>query len=138
MLRSQLHLTVKPFERKGFSINDTGHLFVRAITKVLIADAVLLIALFLVLQDLGWRSAYATAKGLSPSFGYSPLIQVFTLGGGSVPLQSPLTLDWVQVIAVLLVAVNASYLFRIFGQNRPGRRNAIETGQGNSSPRQPT
>jgi hypothetical protein len=91
--------------------------------KVLAADAVLLIGEFWVLQDLAWRSNYAAAPHLacgmanacaySASLSYTILIQFFTMVGNRASLTSPPTLDWVQLLAFALVALNGWYLFTI-------------------------
>ena len=78
---------------------------------VLLFDLVLLAALYLVQQDLGWRNYYAgiphaATSGYVPSFSYSVGIRYFTMSGGAFPLTSPPTLDWVQVIVLLLVLAN--------------------------------
>ena len=80
--------------------------------KILIADAVLLAAEFLILQDLQWRSSYAAAEGLSPSYSYSVLTQFFAISGGGATLTSPPTLDWVQLLVVVLVVLNVWYAYR--------------------------
>ncbi len=96
---------------------------VRTGVKVILADAVLLVAGYFVLLDLQWRSAYAASEGLAPSYSYSPFTKFFTLSGRSLPLVSPPTLDWVQVSAALLVVLNVWYLYRILtrrGKGEPG------------------
>ncbi|MDA4124613.1 MAG: hypothetical protein OK438_04080 [Thaumarchaeota archaeon] len=86
---------------------------VRASLKLLVVDAVLLLSAYLVLQDLAWRSGYASQNGFTPSYLYSVLTQSFSMTGKGLALQTPLTLDWVQIIAVLLVVVNVWYLYGI-------------------------
>lgn len=86
---------------------------------VLLADLILVVALYFVLQDLSWRSYYALAPhdrcgGLcsyTPSTSYSLLTRFFTMAGNGVSLTSPPTLDWVQILAVVLVALNGWYLY---------------------------
>ena len=87
--------------------------------KVLLVDFVLVVALYFVLQDLSWRTYYAMTPhdacgGLCtyvPSFGYSVLTRYFTMAGNGVSLTSPPTLDWVQILAVLLIAINGWYVY---------------------------
>ncbi len=86
---------------------------VRTFAKVLAADAVLLAAEYFALQDLGFRSAYAASKGFTPSYSYSIFTQFFTMLGRGLTLESPPTLDWVQLLFALLVALNLQYLYRI-------------------------
>jgi hypothetical protein len=90
---------------------------VRTVFKVLTADVVLLIALYYVIQDLQWRTSYATSPhanalhGYSPSFAYNLFTRIFTMSGSGLSLTSPPTLDWVQVLAVALLAINAWYAY---------------------------
>ena len=95
-------------------------LMVREWLKVALADIVLLFALYSVLQDLQWRTGYAASLhsacsrycSYSPSFSYGFLTQFFTLAGNGVRLTSPPTLDWVQGLAYVLVALNAWYVYK--------------------------
>ncbi len=88
--------------------------------KVALADIVLLFALYSALEDLQWRTGYAASLhsacpqfcSYSPSFSYSLLTQFFTLAGNRVRLTSPPTLDWVQLLAYVLVALNAWYAYK--------------------------
>ncbi len=113
----------------------------RNLLKVLAADALLLVALYYVVLDLDWRTSYAASLhtacpnlcGYTPSFSYSFLTRLFTMAGNpalrssaSVRLTSPPTLNWVQVLSVILVAVNAWFVYvalwkgrRSTGMSRP-------------------
>jgi hypothetical protein len=105
---------------------------VRTSLKVLAVDAVLLICVYFVLQDLQWRSGYASQEGFIPSTIYSVLTRSFAMTGRGFALQSPLTLDWIQVLVVALVVLNAWYFGRLFGPNRRGKKTvAAGTGQEN-------
>lgn len=85
----------------------------RVVLEVILADVALILAEYFVVQDLQWRTAYAATphasaiNGYVPSFSYGILTQFFTMAGSGISLTSPATLDWVQVIAVALVALNA-------------------------------
>ena len=95
--------------------------------KLLSMDAVLVILAYLVVQDQGTRAAYAASlhsacQGLcayTPSFRYGPFVQYFTMTGNGVTLTSPPTLDWFQVIALLLVVVNAWYFYSNYVKRSP-------------------
>jgi len=100
---------------------------VRTAFKVAVVDAVLLIALGFVIQDLEWRTSYAASLhgacfpnlcSYSPSFTYNVFVQFFTMAGNGATLTSPPTLDWVQVLAYILVAVNAWYLYTGLARRR--------------------
>ncbi len=85
----------------------------RTWVKVLIADAAILGAEFLILQDLQWRATYASSKlGFAPSYMYSVLTHIFTMGKSTGFLESPPTLDWVQFLVVVLLALNVWYAYR--------------------------
>lgn len=97
----------------------------KAYLKVLLLDALLLIGLFYVTGDLQWRVAYAATPhghtaGYSPSLSYSVFTQVFTMAGSGASLASPLTLDWVQVLATALVILNGWYLYTAYAARRKG------------------
>ena len=111
---------------------------VRTAFKVLIADAILLIAEFYVIQDLGWRTAYAAslhgacfprACSYSPSFSYSLLIRFFTMSGNRVSLTSPPTLDWVQLLAYILIVINAWFAYTILA-----KRKSLKTAEVSAQP----
>lgn len=104
---------------------------VRTSLKVIAVDAVLLVGAYFVLQDLQWRSGYASQEGFNPSTFYAILTQSFVMTGRGLSLQSPPTLDWVQVLVVALVALNAWYLLRLLGPDREGRKTNAKTGPEN-------
>jgi hypothetical protein len=94
---------------------------IRASWKVVIIDVVLLVALYYVLQDLQWRTGYASSVrdvcgGLcsySPSFSYGALLRTFTMSGNGVTLMSPPTLDWVQLLAYALAIANLWFAYSL-------------------------
>ena len=92
----------------------------RTLVKVILADIIMAVGLVLALEDLGWRSAYAAAKGFSPSYSYSVFSQVFSLRRQELDLASPLTLDWVQLLSVALIVLNSWYLIRVGRRGRSG------------------
>jgi len=90
---------------------------VRTALKVLAADVILLVALFNVIQDIQWRTSYAASphqaapNGYTPAFAYNIFTQFFTMSGNGVSLTSPPTLDWVQLLAAVLVLLNAWFFY---------------------------
>lgn len=99
----------------------------KAFLKVLLADAILLYALYYVFMDLQWRTSYAATPhghttGYVASFAYSFFVRVFTMSGGGTALTSPPSLDWVQVVGLLLAVANGWYLYSRFSHwKRPYR-----------------
>jgi uncharacterized protein YaaW (UPF0174 family) len=87
---------------------------VRFWAKVAVVDAVLLFALYLVLVDMQARLSYAATRGLSASYAYSLLTNVFQMSSNSEVLRSPLSIDWVQVLVVVLIAANLLLFYRTY------------------------
>jgi len=111
---------------------------VRTIFKVLIADAILLIAEFYIIQDLEWRTAYAASLhgacsprlcSYSPSFSYNFLVRFFTMAGNGVSLTSPPTLDWAQLLAYILIVINVWFAYTILT-----KRKSVKSAQGSAQP----
>ena len=115
----------------------------RTAVSVLILDAVLLLAVFEIVQDVQNRLQCALGSTLygqvcllrsSPSFSYSVLTQSFSMVVGGTRVQSPPTVDWVQLIAYLLVAVNVWFGYTVYA-----RRNAPKgPGVPSQAPSSPT
>ena len=75
-------------------------------------DALILVLLYLVFQDLSWRASYVKSEGFTLHTSFLPLIRLPTINGNvQTPLASPPVLDWAQVLILLLVIVNGLYLF---------------------------
>lgn len=100
---------------------------VRAVYWVAALDAVFVSLLALVYRDLGWRTGYAESVhsacpgsgcSYSASFSFGFLTRYFTMSGNGVSLMSPPTLDWVQVLVLLLVVVNGWYALSYLRERR--------------------
>ena len=64
----------------------------------------------------------------SPSFSYSLLTKSFSMVVGGTRLQSPPTLDWVQLIAYILVAINVWFGYTVYARRKaPGPEQAPST-----------
>jgi hypothetical protein len=79
--------------------------------KIVVTDLVLVVFGYYVLQDLDWRSGFASSRGFSSSTAYSFLTRSFAMTGQGSVLRSPPTLDWIQVVVALLIIVNLVYAF---------------------------
>jgi len=89
---------------------------IRLVYKVAMADFVLLVTFYLVLQDLAWRAYFASiphaaVSGYTPSFSYSLLTRFFAMAGSGVSLTSPPTLDWAQLLAIILATLNGWFAY---------------------------
>ena len=110
---------------------------VKTVLKVILVDAVLLAGLYSVFSDLDWRTSYGSSVhdacggpcSYSASFSHSVLTQFFTLSGNGVTLTSPPTLDWVQLLVLALVLINAWYAYGWLTTKRSaGAEGAMEQG----------
>lgn len=107
----------------------------RTAILVLFVDVALVVAAIFVIQDLQWRTSFAASLhyacpqlcGYSPSFSYSVLTRFFTMSGNHVSWTSPPTIDWVQVLAVLLVAINAWFAYTILSKRRTAGSGMVTT-----------
>lgn len=81
------------------------------VLEALAVNIVLLLGIYFVLGDVATRTAYAAGKGMSYTFAQLFLVETSTLQGSSGGLQSPLTLDWVQLLLVVLVVVDVLYFY---------------------------
>jgi len=97
--------------------------------KLILAEAVLLTGLYLVVRDLEWRSSYAASThnacegpcSYTPTLSHSILTQFFTMSGNGVSLTSPPTLDWVQLLVLILVVVNVWYGYSLLETRKVAR-----------------
>ena len=114
----------------------------RTALKVLMLDLVLFFAEFEIIQDMQNRVECALGSPLygqtcmartSPSFSHSLLTQSFSMVVGGNYVQSPLTLDWVLLIAYALVAINVWFGYTVFI-----RRKAPKAGPAPSQPVMPS
>ncbi len=99
----------------------------RTALKVLIIDAVLLLAEFLIIQDVQARSNCALGTPLygqdclvraSPSYSYSLFTQSFSMAANRYTLQSPPALDWIQLLTAVLFAVNIWFAYTYLKRSR--------------------
>ena len=94
--------------------------------RLVVLDIFFIVLAYLVARDQEARAAYAASlhdacAGLcsyAPSFSYGFFTQYFTMSGNGVTLTSPPTLDWFQVIAVVLVAINGWYFYSTYVSGR--------------------
>jgi len=108
----------------------------RTALTVLVADIILLVGEFYVIQDLQWRTSYAASphanapNGYNPSFAYNIFTQFFTMSGNGVSLTSPPTLDWIQLLTVALVVLNLWFAYTYWKGRRASRPSVAVQTQG--------
>ncbi len=91
-----------------------------SLVRIILVNWVVLALVYLAELDLAFRNSYAGSLNFAPSSGYSVLTHVFTMTGRGITLVSPLTLDWVQVLIIALLAVDISYVARFLRTSRTG------------------
>ena len=110
----------------------------RTVIKVAIADALLLAGVYLVLVNRAWKIQCAMENGVncevartSPHFSYSLFTISFSaISPSGMLLQSPPSLDWVQVLLAVFVVVNAWYAYSALRRRRALHVAGSETPQG--------
>jgi hypothetical protein len=88
---------------------------VKAFYKAAMVNVVCLMLLYFIQLDLIWRSTCGDVSSPTciahvASVTYLPFLKRTVLAGTVLPLQSPYTLDWFQVLIFAIVVVDAYYL----------------------------
>ena len=91
---------------------------IRVALRTAIVDLLAAVSLYFVFQNLDERAAYAVTEHLSAGTAYSPLIRVLTVSGRSIPLVSPATLDWVQILILIAVVANGLFVYDLYRELR--------------------
>lgn len=92
-----------------------------AILEVLAVNVVLIAFFVLVSGDYAYRASYWGSMGFSPTTSLYPFSLVTSATNGQTSIPGLLTLDWHQVIAVILVVVDTLYLWSwLRGRRGPG------------------
>jgi hypothetical protein len=99
--------------------------------EVLVVNALLLALLLWITGDYGFRASYWTTEGFVSSIvRYPPLFFVTSAVKGSTSIPGLLTIDWQQIVVLMLVVTDAVYLSSLV---RARRRNAPWAGQASVS-----
>lgn len=83
------------------------------VLEFLAANIILLFLLYFVTADQAERTAYAAREGLGFLFSRSFLVQVSTLQGSRGTLQSPFSLDWIQILVAALIIVDVLFAYEL-------------------------
>lgn len=86
--------------------------------QLVVMDAIMLILFYLVAVNLQAREAYASSEGFSVSYLYSVAIRSLQLAGRGVALRSPATLDFLQVLPLLLLLLNGAAVVSWFRRRK--------------------
>jgi hypothetical protein len=103
--------------RPGFSL-------VSAI-PILVSNLIILALIIEILQDYAYRLSYWRSMGFTPSTTYSPFFFVTSAIRGSTYIPGQLTLDWTQVLAVVLAVMDAAYILGMVRRRRRAAQSQI-------------
>ncbi|MGD0637636.1 MAG: hypothetical protein ABSA72_06330 [Nitrososphaerales archaeon] len=90
-----------------------------SVAKIIIPNVVVLAMLWEVLQDQAGRLAYFRTLGFTPSTAYYPFFYITSAVDGTTRIQGLLTLDWAQVLAVVLVLFDAAFVIGFLRDRKP-------------------
>src|ERR1035438_304050 len=87
--------------------------------KIVVPNLVILAFIWEILQDDAGRIAYFVSLGFTPSTHYYPFFYITTAVDGTRYIPGLLTLDWVQVLAVVLLVLDVSFAVGYLRGRRP-------------------
>ncbi|MDV3293546.1 MAG: hypothetical protein LYZ70_04685 [Nitrososphaerales archaeon] len=93
----------------------------RGVLEVAGTNMILILFLYWVIFDQAERIAYASRQGLAFQILHSVLIQTSALFSPSGPLRSPPALDWVQLIVIAIVGLDALVAYGALARRRRAR-----------------
>jgi len=85
-----------------------------ALFEVLIVNVILIALLVWITGDYTYRAAYWGTEGFTPTMVRYPLFYITSAVKGSTSIPGLLTVDWQQVVLLLLVVTNAVYALSMF------------------------
>lgn len=89
-----------------------------SLIEVLVVNGIL-IALFLwITGDYAFRASYWASEGFTPTMVRYPLFFLTSAEKGSISIPGQLTVDWQQIVPLLLAVVDAIYLSSLFRSRR--------------------
>lgn len=95
-----------------------------SLIEVLFVNALLIALLLWITGDYSFRTAYWGTEGFSPTTVRYPLLLITSAAKGTTSIPGLLTIDWQQVVALVLVVTDAIYLSNLLrsrkSADRPG------------------
>ena len=79
------------------------------LVEAIVVNAVLIILLVLISQNYGLRIAYWKSEGFTPTTVRYPFFLITHAVNGSTTIPGLLTVDWQQVLALILIGTDAIY-----------------------------
>ena len=78
-------------------------------TRIIVTNVVILAIILAILQDDAGRVAYFQSLGFTTSTAYYPFFYITSASNGATRIPGLLTLDWTQVLAVVLFVLDVAF-----------------------------
>ena len=89
-----------------------------SLVEVLFVNVVLLALLLWITGDYAFRAAYWGTESFDPTTARYPLLLITSAVKGTTSIPGLLTIDWQQVVALVLVVTDAIYLSNLLRSRR--------------------
>jgi hypothetical protein len=91
--------------------------------EVLVVNAFLIPLLVLITENYGLRNAYWGLEGFAPTTARYPLFFVTSAVKGTTSIPGLLTVDWQQIVLLILVVTDAVYALSLYRSLKAARSN---------------
>jgi hypothetical protein len=86
--------------------------------EAIVVNAILIPLLFLITKNYDLRTAYWLSEGFTPTTVRYPLLLITSAVKGSTRIPGLLSVDWQQVVALILVVTDATYAWSAYKGSR--------------------
>ena len=80
------------------------------LARIIVTNVVILAIILAVLRDDAGRLSYFQSLGFTTTTTYYPFFYITSAVNGSTYIAGELTLDWIQVLAVVLIVLDVGFL----------------------------
>jgi hypothetical protein len=112
---------------KGRKASDPMKLL--SLVEVLVVNVVLIALLLWITGDYGFRAAYWGTEGFRPTTVRYPLFLVTSAVKGSTSIPGSLTVDWQQVVVLVLALTDSVFLSSVLRRRRDSRAPAPQVSE---------
>jgi hypothetical protein len=89
-----------------------------SLAQVIAANVIIIVLIVAILEDFYSRIAYWESLGFTPQTTYFFLTYVTSATKGSTYIPGEITLDWVQVLGIILVLIDAAFVYSVLKEGR--------------------
>jgi hypothetical protein len=86
--------------------------------EAIVVNAILIPLLVLITKNYDLRTAYWLSEGFTPTTARYPLLMITSAVKGSTRIPGLLSVDWQQVIALILVVTDGTYAWSAYKSSR--------------------